>query len=156
METVHEQYMTICLTLAKKALESSNPPVGAVLVYDDKVIGEGTESGKTTGDVTNHAEILAIRDAVANGHEGVLSGSSLYTTHEPCVMCSYAIRHHKIPLIVFSLPVKHVGGCTSEFDVLCTEHVPKWGVKPEIVQGILDSEVRELNKQFENRETRNY
>ena len=52
-----EDFMRYCLDLGKQALKNGDPPVGAVLVYGNEIIGEGIESGKTTGDNTNHAEI---------------------------------------------------------------------------------------------------
>lgn len=143
------KYMRICLEIAKIALENGNPPVGAILVNDDKIIGIGIESGKTTGDITNHAEILAVKDAISNGKESLINQSIMYSTHEPCIMCSYVLRHHKVPKIVYSLSVNHIGGQTSKFSVLNAEHVPKWGNKPKIITGICQQETELLNKQFE-------
>lgn len=148
MKASHEDYMKLCLELGTLALEKGDPPVGSVVVFEDEVIGRGIESGKSTMDITNHAEILAVRDAIENGHEGKLSNSRLYSTHEPCIMCSYLLRHHHIPLIVFGLPVEHIGGHTSKFEVLGTEDVPKWGKSPEVVGGILKNEIQYLNLKF--------
>jgi tRNA(adenine34) deaminase len=143
-----EIYMRECLKLAEIALKNGNPPVGAILVFEDKIIGHGVEAGKSTGDITNHAEILAIRDAVKNGYSAVLNQSKMFTTHEPCVMCSYVIRHHKIPHIIYGVSVDTLGGFTSKFDLLNTEDVPKWGEKPTIVGGICEKECKILNEQF--------
>jgi tRNA(adenine34) deaminase len=144
----HKKYMKQCLRLAEIALSNGNPPVGAILVFNDKVIGKGIEAGKTSGDLTNHAEILAIRDAINNGFLKSLDKSVMYTTHEPCIMCSYLIRHHKIPHIVFGTAVDYIGGCTSKFNLLCTEEVPKWKNKPKITEGICEAECEQLTKQF--------
>ena len=54
------------LQLAKEALSIGNPPVGAILVINDQIVGEGIEAGKSSGDITNHAEILAVRNAITN------------------------------------------------------------------------------------------
>jgi tRNA(adenine34) deaminase len=143
-----ENYMLQCLELAEIALQNGNPPVGAILVFEDKIIGKGIESGKSSGDITNHAEILAIRDALKNGYSTVLNQAKMFTTHEPCVMCSYLIRHHKIPHIVYGVSVDTLGGFTSKFDLLCTEDVPKWGKKPLITGGICEKECNILNKRF--------
>lgn len=140
--------MSLCIELAKDALQKGDPPVGCILLHDDEVIGTGIESGKSTDDITNHAEILAVRNAIQNGHKDKLSNSTLYTTHEPCIMCSYLVRHHKIPHIVYGVSVDYIGGSTSRFDVLCTEEVPKWGHKPSIIAGILKEECDTLNAQF--------
>lgn len=141
-------YVLECIELAKQALEKGNPPVGSLLVFEDKIIGRGIESGKSTGDITQHAEILAVKDALAQGYRDILHESVMFSTHEPCIMCSYLIRHHKIAKVVFGTAVPLVGGQTSEFKILETETIPKWGKKPEIESGILQHECELLNEQF--------
>lgn len=148
MKDDFQYYMKRCLALAKTALENGNPPVGAIIVLDGKIIGEGIESGKSTGDITNHAEIMAVRDALKNGHSDHLHLSSMFTTHEPCIMCSYLIRHHRISEIIFGSAVPLVGGLTSTFKILETEDVPKWGNKPTIISGICQDECNALTAQF--------
>lgn len=137
-----------CLKLAELALAAGNPPVGAIIVMDGLVIGEGIESGRSSGDVTNHAEILAVRDAVAKGYAKQLPQSTMYTTHEPCIMCAYVIRHHQIPNIVYGSSVPHVGGATSKFDLLRTPDIPKWDKQPQIISGICETECHELSERF--------
>lgn len=140
--------MLECIELAKQALAKGNPPVGSVLVFEDKIIGRGIESGKSSGDITQHAEILVVKDALENGYQDVLEKSVMFSTHEPCIMCSYLIRHHKISKLVFGISVPFVGGQSSEFKILETENIPKWGKKPEIKSGILQHECEVLNEQF--------
>lgn len=144
----YNQYMLECIELAKQALEKRNPPVGSILVFEDKIIGRGIESGKSSGDITQHAEILAVKDALENGYRNILVNATMFSTHEPCIMCSYLIRHHQISKLVFGIPVPFVGGQSSEFKILETENVPKWGNKPEIESGILQHECEVLNEQF--------
>lgn len=141
-------YMNQCLQLAQSALATGNPPVGAIVVLDGTVIGTGIESGKSTGDITNHAEILAVRDAVKNGYAKQLHQASLYTTHEPCIMCAYVIRHHQIAAIIYGTAVPFIGGATSKFNLLITEDVPKWGKHPKIISGICLAECEQLNEAF--------
>lgn len=140
--------MNQCLEIAKSALTAGNPPVGAIVVFKGQVIGVGQEAGKSTGDITNHAEILAIRSAIKNGYAVQLASAQMYTTHEPCIMCSYLIRHHHIPEIIFGAAVPYVGGFTSQFSVLATENVPKWGDGPKVISGICVEECMVLNEQF--------
>jgi len=143
----HIQYMKKCVELGKEALLKGNPPVGAILVKDDSIIGLGQEAGKSSGDITKHAEIESIRDALKI-HQS-LKGSTLYTTHEPCIMCSYVIRHHQIKKIVFGVSSEFVGGITSEFKILETENVPKWNNAPIIVEGILENECLALSEKYQ-------
>jgi tRNA(adenine34) deaminase len=133
----------------KKYMLHGNPPVGAIVVFEGKVIGKGVESGKSTGDITNHAEILAIRDAINNGNLNNLHQAKMFTTHEPCIMCSYLIRHHKLSHIIYGTSVPFIGGDTSQLKVLTTEDVPKWGKKPMITTGICKKECNELTQIFE-------
>lgn len=148
MQEQHQYYMNQCLEIAEAALTAGNPPVGAIIVLEGKVIGTGQESGKSTGDITNHAEILAIRSAIKNGYAEELSKAQMYTTHEPCIMCSYLIRHHRLPEIIFGTAVPYVGGLTSQFSVLATEDVPKWGSKPKVISGICLEQCNALSDQF--------
>jgi len=148
MQEEIEIYMHQCVSLAKEALATGNPPVGALIVFEGNVIGTGIESGKSTGDITNHAEIEAIRAVIKNGYADKLPVARMYTTHEPCIMCSYMIRHHRIPEIVYGIAVQYVGGQTSQFNILATEDVPKWGTKPKIISGVCLDECNILNDQF--------
>lgn len=148
MQEDFRYYMDQCLDLAKSALKAGNPPVGALIVLDGKVIGQGIESGRSTGDITNHAEILSIKDALKNGYSDKLHLAHMYTTHEPCIMCSYMIRHHKIAEIIYGTSVPYVGGFTSKYNVLEAEDVPKWGNKPEVIGNVCVDECNVLNAQF--------
>lgn len=148
MQKDFEYYMNQCLDLAKSALKAGNPPVGALIVLDGKIIGTGIESGRSTGDITNHAEILSIKNAIKNGYADKLHLASMYTTHEPCIMCSYMIRHHKIVEIIYGTAVPYVGGFTSKFNILETEDVPKWGNKPKVTGDVCVDKCDELNAQF--------
>lgn len=148
MQEDDQYYMSHCLKLAKTALAAGDPPVGVVIVFEGKVIGTGIESGRSTGDITNHAEILAVRDALKNGYANELHKSTMYTTHEPCIMCSYVIRHHRIREIVYGTSVPFVGGSTSSFNILATQDVPKWGGNPKIISGICLDECIQLNEEF--------
>ena len=141
--------MQVCIELANIALSAGDPPVGAILVHGDKIIGRGIESGRSTGDITNHAEILAVRDAVHNGHSELLSQAILYTTHEPCIMCSYVIRQSKIPRIVFGVAVSEAGGYTSEFAILKTDKIGKWGKVPQVTSGVCEADCEKLNELFQ-------
>lgn len=146
-----EDYIRVCLKLSRKALEAGNPPVGALLVKGEMIIGEGIESGRTTNDITNHAEMLAIKDAISRGNQRFLNESILYTTHEPCLMCSYAIRHYRIPRIVYGTSVEYIGGHTSDFDILSTITIPKWNPPPHITAGICKIDCNELSAEFDRR-----
>jgi len=129
-----EYYMQRCLALGRQAAEKGNVAVGALVVKDDEIISEGKESVRTSNDVTCHAEIEAIRYAVKNLVTNDLSDCILYSTHEPCIMCSYAIRFYKIKQVVYLRQSKYLGGVSSSLPLLSTDEVPPhWSKAPLII-----------------------
>lgn len=129
-----QYYMQRCEVLGKKAGEKGNPPVGALILKGDKIICEAEEAGKSKNDITCHAEIEAVRMAVNILSTNDLSDCVMYSTHEPCVMCSYVIRFHRIKKVVFKNAVNDLGGVTSSLPMLTTEKVPAhWSPAPEII-----------------------
>lgn len=145
-----EDFMRHCLGLGQQALALGNPPVGAIVVMEGKIIGEGIEAGKTQGDITYHAEIEAIRDALKKTGKKYLSGSVMYTTHEPCIMCAYTIRHYRIHKVVFGASVPAIGGFTSEFPILSTDKIDIWQSPPQVLGGICEEACLALTRQYQS------
>jgi tRNA(adenine34) deaminase len=139
-DSLHESHMRLCLKLAEIARGLGEVPVGCVIVPDGAVIAEGIEGVRAQHDVAHHAEMEAIRRTCQVLKTLDLSGCTLYTTAEPCFMCSYAIRACKVSTVVFGASVNTVGGFSSHFPVLSTCAVSHWGPPPKIVQGILREE----------------
>ncbi|MCE7997097.1 MAG: nucleoside deaminase [Roseivirga sp.] len=144
----HEKYMSQCLKLGRESMKLGNAPVGSVLVLNGKIIGEGLELGKTKNDITYHAEIEAIRDALKNLKTSKLTGAILYTTHEPCLMCSYAIRHYEIAEVHYGLATGEIGGHSSEHKILQTKQISRWSGPPVIQGGVLEQACQELHNEF--------
>ena len=144
----HIYYMEQCIALGKKAMSNGNPPVGAIIVKDDLIIGVGIEAGKSSKNITKHAEIEAVNNAIQNSKLQNLEGCKLYTTHEPCIMCSYVLRHYKVETIVYGTNVDFVGGITSEFKVIQTKNIPKWGNSPKIIGGVLQEKCDNLTSDY--------
>ncbi len=124
-------FMQRCEALAAVAAQRQESPVGSVVVLEGKIIGEGIEAGKAKQDITCHAEVEAIREAVKK-HGKDLSAATLYTTHEPCILCSYVIRHHRIGRVVIRQSVAHIGGATSAYPILTATDVSIWGEPPVV------------------------
>lgn len=128
-------YMKICLTLSKRAAEKGNSAVGAIVVRDEEIISEAEEAVATKNDITCHAELEAIRTAVHKLKKIDLSDCVLYSTHEPCVMCSYAIRFYKIKKVVYLHKSNYLGGASSSLPLLIMNEVPPhWSKPPVVVQ----------------------
>jgi tRNA(adenine34) deaminase len=127
-------YIQRCEVLGKEAATKGDAPVGAVITQDDEIISEAMEAAKNKNDVTCHAELEAIRLAVKKLKTNDLSDCVLYSTHEPCIMCSYVIRFYKIKKLVYQHPVKYLGGVSSSMPLLLIKEVPPhWGDVPVIV-----------------------
>jgi tRNA(adenine34) deaminase len=96
-----EHFMRHALELARRAQEEGEVPVGAVVVIDGKVIGEGWNRPIAASDPTAHAEIQAMRAAATALANYRLTGATLYVTLEPCDMCVGAMFHARIARTVF-------------------------------------------------------
>jgi tRNA(adenine34) deaminase len=129
--TDDESCLNRCAELAEIARSRGESPVGSLIVVAGGIVGVGIEAGKIMQDITCHAEVEAIRQAVKTQGKD-LSAATLYTTHEPCILCSYVIRHHRIGRVVIRHAVEHIGGATSAFPVLTTDKVDIWGVPPVV------------------------
>ena len=136
MVTSHEYYMQKCIDLAIIAKQLGESPVGCLIVKDGEIIAEGSEAVKTNNDITFHAEIVAIRRAASSLRSQDLSNCILYTTHEPCIMCSYLIRHTKIDMVVAGVATGEIGGFSSAYPILMDSKIQRWKEHPAIIVGI--------------------
>jgi len=93
--------MRRALELARRAQQEGEVPVGSIVVFEDKIIGEGWNRPISAADPTAHAEIQAIRSAASNLKNYRLTGATLYVTLEPCEMCVGAMFHARIARVVY-------------------------------------------------------
>ncbi len=127
-------YMKRCEILAAEATANGDAPVGSIIIKGDEIISEAIEASKSKNDITCHAELDAIRLAVKKLKTNDLSDCILYITHEPCVMCCYAVRFYKIKKVVYQHAVNYLGGVSSSMPLLTSKEVPPhWGDVPVIV-----------------------
>jgi len=108
-----ERFMRRALELARRAQEEGEVPVGAVVVLDEKVIGEGWNRPISASDPTAHAEVQAMRNASATLRNYRLLGTTLYVTLEPCAMCVGAMFHARIRRVVFGASDPKTGAAGS-------------------------------------------
>lgn len=94
--------MDLALSLAEEAAANGEAPVGAVVMDGDTILAAERNRMKALGDPTAHAEMLAIRTALANRATGRLDGCDLYVTLEPCAMCAGAIAHVRLRRVYFA------------------------------------------------------
>ena len=132
--------MNIALKEAMKAYEEDEIPVGALIVYQDQIIGSGYNQSQRLKDSTAHAEMIAITSAQNKIGSKYLNGCELYVTLEPCMMCSGAIFLSKISKVIYGLDDKEKG-----FLRLSKEYANK---KLKIISNIEEIKSKELLDSF--------
>lgn len=113
-----ERWMRHALSLAVQGARAGEVPVGAVVVRDGTLLGEGFNRPISEHDPSAHAEMVAMRAAARAVGNYRLGGATLYVTMEPCAMCAGAIVHARIARVVFGARDEKWGGCGSVFNVL--------------------------------------
>jgi tRNA(adenine34) deaminase len=146
---VDQSFMRRALDLAREAEALGEVPVGALVVLNGDVVGEGYNCPITANDPTAHAEVQALRAAAQALRNYRLPGSTLYVTLEPCVMCAGAILHARVARVVFGASDPKTGACGSVVD-LFTE--AKLNHHAEVEGGVLADECgRQLRDFFARR-----
>lgn len=126
-------FMARCFELAEEARARGDTPVGSLIVgAGGEILAEASERNRTA-DLFAHAELLAVRRAVRAGGNKDLGRCALYTTNEPCFLCSFAIRQTAIARVVIAERTPHIGGASSQYPILTARDISVWGDPPEIV-----------------------
>lgn len=137
--------MRLALVLADTAAGAGEVPVGAMVVEGDRVLSRAHNETVTRNDPTAHAEILAIREALAATGQDRLTKATLYVTLEPCAQCAGAIVLAKVGRVVFGAWDDKAGMAGSVGDLL--RH-PRLNHRPEVVGGVLAEECGVLLRDF--------
>ncbi len=140
-----ENWMRYALQLAQQAALQGEVPVGAVLVQDDNILGEGWNQPISLNDPSAHAEMLAMRAAGQVAANYRLPNTTLYVTLEPCCMCAGAMIHARIARVVFGAYDPKTGAAGSLFSVL---NDPRHNHQVQISGGVLAEECAELLRTF--------
>jgi len=138
-------FMQETLKEAKKAYKKNEVPVGAVVVYNDKIIAKAHNLNITTNDPTAHAEILALRKASKVLRNYRLPDCELYTTLEPCPMCAGAMVYARIKRLVYAAEDPKSGCCKSVLNIVNNK---KLNHRIEVVSGVCKKEAEKLLKKF--------
>ena len=141
---VKNKYMKAALAEAKKAYLIDEVPVGAVIVYNDKIIARGHNTRETKQSVLGHAEINAIKKASKKIGSWRLEDCDMYVTLEPCSMCSGAIIQSRIKNLYFGAFDPKTGACGSVLNLF--EH--NFNHKVNVVSGIMEEECSRIIKEF--------
>ena len=137
--------MERAITLARQAAALGEVPVGAVLVREGEILGEGYNRPIGACDPTAHAEILALRQAAARIGNYRLPDSTLYVTLEPCPMCAGAIVHARVKRVVFGAVDPRAGAGGTVFNLLQAEQLNH---RTEVTTGLVADVCSELLREF--------
>jgi len=141
----YQRWMLEAIREAEKAYQEGEVPVGAVVVYKDRIVGRGHNRVEALQDATAHAEILAITAASNTLSSWRLDQSDLYVTLEPCIMCAGAILNARIRRVIYGAPDPQVGACGSVFNLV---QDPRSRRHVDIVPGILAERCSNLIESF--------
>ena len=144
-----EDYMYQAYLLAKKAYDQDEVPIGAVIVKDCEIIGRGYNQKEHAHDVSAHAEMLAIHDASKKLGTWHLDGCTLYSTLEPCMMCSGAIIQSRISKVIFAVKVNRWAGLSDYLELHQYNHYPQ--IECNVLQEECSSLLSDYFKKKRNR-----
>jgi len=141
----HEYYIKECLKEAKKALEKDEVPIGAVIVYNNRIIARAHNQKETLKDPTAHAEMIAITQAASYLDNWRLEGADLYVTVEPCLMCAFALVQARVKRIIYGTKDVKAGGCGSIFDITNDSRLNH---QIEVISDILKQDCQSILQEF--------
>jgi tRNA(adenine34) deaminase len=145
MDATHDAWMREALVEARRALETGEVPVGAVVVSDGAIIGRGFNQPISARDPTAHAEVLALRDAARAVGNYRLPGTTMYVTIEPCLMCVGAMVHARVATLIYGATEPKAGAIVSS----CQAHEnPALNHRIQPTGGVLADECRGIIQEF--------
>lgn len=139
------KYMKQALTLAKKAYNNGDVPIGCVIVYEGKVIARGYNRRNLDKTTLAHAEILAIKKASKVLGDWRLEGCTMYVTLEPCQMCAGAILQARIPKVVIGC-MNPKAGCAGS--IINMFDMKQFNHRVETIRGVMEDKCSALMKDF--------
>ena len=149
IQQIHEYWMWHALDQAQRAFEQDEVPVGAIIVHQNRVIGEGYNQRETLNDPTAHAEMIAITQAAEQLQSWRLLECTLYVTLEPCPMCAGAIIQARIPRVVFGATDPKAGAVCSLYRMLDDERLNH---RAQAIGGVLAEPCGEILTRFFQRQ----
>jgi tRNA(adenine34) deaminase len=145
MDASDEQFMRLALDEARRAAQSGEVPIGAVLLLDGQIVARAANRTIADSDPTAHAEIVALRAAAKAVGNYRLTGATLYVTVEPCAMCAGALVHARVARLVYGCDDPKIGAVRGELRVL--DH-PMLNHRVEVTSGVLAADCASLLRGF--------
>ena len=138
-DNMDDKYMKIAYNEALKAYKKGDVPIGCIIVKDDKIISKAYNKKEKNNNAVEHAEIIAINKACKKLKTWHLEDCKLYTTMEPCMMCSGAIIQSRINYVCYSIENENFGS---------SKYLKKYNKKIKIINNVLSKESKQLIQQF--------
>ena len=138
-------FMDEAIKQAQLAYNKNEVPIGAVIVYNNKIIAKAYNNRERTQQAINHAEIIAIKKACKKLHSWRLNECDMYVTLEPCAMCAGAILNARLKSVHIACPDDAHGAVISKYNLLSDGTLNH---KTEIVVGERETEAKKLIKLF--------
>jgi tRNA(adenine34) deaminase len=143
--TEHDHFMRIALEEAEQALREDEVPIGAVIVYENRVIARAHNQREQLRDPTAHAEMIAITQAAESRQSWRLEGCTLYVTLEPCPMCAGAIVQARLPVVVYGATDPKAGAVHSLYRLLDDSRLNH---RAEVIAGVLAERCGQMLSRF--------
>ena len=144
-----EQFMRRCIELSHKCIKEGGKPFGCLITKNNELVVE--MENQAQDDLTQHAEILAMRETAKKLGTSDLSECTLYSNCEPCPMCAFMIREYKISRVVFALKSPFMGGA-SRWEILQDKMIsrfkPTFSEPPIIESGVCEQEATKVFEEF--------
>ena len=140
-----QQYLRAAITAAKIAEENGDVPIGAVIVYQNRIIAKAYNQREQLQDPTAHAEIIALTQAAAALENWHLNGCTMYVTLEPCPMCAGALVLSRMDRLVYGCDDPKTGACKSLYNIVTDGRLNH---RLEVTSGILQEQCREQLQGF--------
>ncbi|HUW18185.1 MAG TPA: tRNA adenosine(34) deaminase TadA [Sedimentisphaerales bacterium] len=144
-EKKDQQYMRAAIEAARTAEENGDVPIGAVIVYQDRIIARAYNQREQLQDPTAHAEIIALTQAAEFVGCWRLEGCTMYVTLEPCCMCAGALVLARIDRLVHGCDDPKAGACKSLYNIVQDDRLNH---RLEVTAGVLSDQCTELLQQF--------
>lgn len=140
-----ERFMKVAIEAAKIAQDNGDVPIGAVIVYENQIIGKAYNQREQLNDPTAHAEIIALTQAAAFRQSWRLIGCTVYVTLEPCPMCAGALVLSRMDRLVYGCDDPKTGACKSLYNIVQDERLNH---RLEVTTGVLADQCREQLQDF--------
>ena len=140
-----ERLMRLAIEQAKIAEENGDVPIGAVIVYQEQIIGKAYNQREQLKDPTAHAEIIALTQAAAFMENWYLNGCTMYVTLEPCPMCAGALVLSRMDRLCYGCSDPKSGACGSLYNIVQDQRLNH---RVEVTSGVMEEQCRQQLQEF--------